>query len=161
MKAQLSLFSPPPPDLSAATWRTGVVPYIDTEMRHGYVHLVRAADDPERLSREEVRAFGIRDLAPHRTISKTPVIEWKRLIRNLLLDRRSSSGYADVDRKKDIRETFTFNRIMLELADVTADIAYQSTADAALWELASWIATASSRTRWRLRFSSASQADAC
>ncbi len=46
MKAQLSLFTPPPPDLSAATWRTGVVPYIDTEMRHVYVHLVRAADDP-------------------------------------------------------------------------------------------------------------------
>ncbi len=90
MTAQLSLFSPAPPDLTTATWRTGVVPYINSEMRTGYVHLVRAPDDPERISRDEAKALGIRDLAPHRTLGKTPVIELKCLIQNLLLDRRSS-----------------------------------------------------------------------
>ncbi|OGQ89542.1 MAG: hypothetical protein A2289_07140 [Deltaproteobacteria bacterium RIFOXYA12_FULL_58_15] len=142
MNQQLHLFdTPSPPPRPIDAWLTGPnaftaraqeSAYSDDE---GYTHLIRDPGDPERLTREEAKRLGIRELAPHTKLDETPVSEWRRLIRAHLHDRGSSTGYPDADKVKAVRTEFTFNHIMVELADVTADIAFSTNADRALWSL--------------------------
>lgn len=82
-----------------------------------YLHLARGDDDPERTPR------GTYSPLAWRSAIKKPVRFWKKHIVKLLSD-----GNAR-----------TFNGIMVELANVTADMAFTDTPDQALWELvAEW-----------------------
>ena len=131
-RSQLSLFASPPRVIETGEWTSHPV---DRAGAAAYIHLIRDKDDPERMSREDAKRLGVRELAPHKRLDRVPVSEWRRLIRKHLHDRASSTGYPEADRAKEIRSEFTFNRLMLELAGVTADIAFETNADRALWEL--------------------------
>jgi len=76
-----------------------------------YLHLVRASDDPERSPRGPGRALLWRSLDKH-----TAEAWAARIVEHL------SDGTPR-----------TFNRIMVELSDFTADVAFESTADDGLW----------------------------
>jgi hypothetical protein len=88
-------------------WETGWIP--DQDGVYAFLAIVRSRDDPERSSREARRArlghIGARD--EWKKIRKLPAKEWLPRIENHLLDGRPR----------------TFNAIMVELADVTADVA--------------------------------------
>lgn len=116
-----------------ALWDAGFVPI---EFRKGYTHLIRAPDDPERLSRQERKRLGLHDPAPHRTLSKTSRIEWRRRIAAHLRNRQGSTGYPTEDKKRGLpRRASTFNRICVEMLGVTADIAFTTPVNHALWDL--------------------------
>lgn len=76
-----------------------------------YVHLIRAKDDPERSPRGPGRALLWRNLDTH-----TPE-QWAERITTHVSD--------GVPR--------TFNRIMVELSDFTADVAFGTNAEEGLW----------------------------
>jgi len=76
-----------------------------------YVHLIRAKDDPERSPRGPGRALLWRNLDKH-----TPEAWADRIVTHL------SDGVPR-----------TFNRIMVELSDFTADVAFGTAADEGLW----------------------------
>ena len=105
---QLALFAEPEP--IGDVWARGL------PCREGaavYVHLVRGPADPERSPREARRGQSLR---------------WKRL------DDAFPAEWADaiVAHLAD-GVPRTFNRVMVELFDTTADVAFESHADAGLW----------------------------
>jgi hypothetical protein len=95
------------------TWTKGPV---DREGAAVYVHLIRAPYDPQRRKRYGKQGILIR---PDKTVSKVPVDEWTRRLLALLAD----------------GEKRTFNRIAMDLISMTADVAFNSTLDRALWGL--------------------------
>jgi hypothetical protein len=101
-------------NLGALDWISGY--QVDREGVFAYVHLVRAPDDPERPPRP---AGGQADRRPHLTLDKSKPEDWREPLRALLAD-----GQAR-----------TFNRIGVELLDLTADVLFESPVDRALWEL--------------------------
>jgi hypothetical protein len=96
-----------------AVWHTG--PGLDRSGTFAYVHLIRAADDPERRPR-----YKGQDAAPHLTLRRTTTVaSWRRRLLLHLAD--------GVPR--------TFNRCMVELAGLTADVGFDENPDHALWAL--------------------------
>lgn len=89
---------------------------VDRKGAATYVHLIRAPDDPERSPRPK---GGVRDRAPHRTLSKQPAAFWEPEIVAALAD--------GVPR--------TFNRIGVERFDLTADVLFTTSVNKALWSL--------------------------
>lgn len=81
-----------------------------------YLHIIRAPGDPERSQRPR---GGRQDRAPHRTVNKQGVAHWQDRIRAHLADGKPR----------------TFNRIMVEIADLNADTVFQDAPDKALWSL--------------------------
>jgi hypothetical protein len=81
-----------------------------------YVHLIRHPDDPERSPRPK---GGVADKAPHVTLDKTTLRQWKPQLRRQLSD--------GIPR--------TFNRLCVELLGFTADVAFNTPVDEALWWL--------------------------
>jgi len=96
------------------TWVFGAV--ADREGLAAYTHLVRAPGDPQRTPRPK---GGHQDRAPHRTLAKRPAAE----LEELLLE-----GLAD-------GEPRTFNRLGVEIFDLTADVLFTTPVNAALWRL--------------------------
>jgi len=112
MREQLNLFvtSPTPSD----EWR------VELPERSGaarYTHLIRAADDPKRISRSERKGNETR----WRLDMRGSAEQWEDEMLVLLGDGRPR----------------TFNRIVLELTDgrYTADVAFEGAPDTALWQL--------------------------
>ena len=96
------------------TWVTGR--YADRSGAAKYLHLVRAPGDPERRPRP---AGGLAERAPHRKLGRTPAAQWEPVL---------LAGLADgVPR--------TFNRLGVELFDLTADVICTTPVDTALWNL--------------------------
>ena len=89
---------------------------VDRSGMAQYVHLIRAADDPERSPRP---VGGRADRAPHRTLSVRPVATCSEDILRLLSDGRAR----------------TFNAIGVELLDLTSATLFGSPYDEALWAL--------------------------
>ena len=89
---------------------------VDRSGMAQYLHIIRAADDPERSPRP---AGGRKDRAPHRTLAEIPIAMCEAQMLGLLAD-----GQAR-----------TFNRIGVELLDHTADTLIGSPYDDALWGL--------------------------
>ena len=87
-----------------------------------YTIMIRASDDPERLTREQRRALRGPKVATEwrRGILSLPIPEWKSMITNGL----GTPGK-------------TFNRLVLELTEYeyTADVAGSKNPEKALWEL--------------------------
>ncbi len=81
-----------------------------------YLHIIRAAGDPERTPRPK---GGRQDRAPHRTLAAASPVACEAEILELLAD----------------GEARTFNRIGVELLDHTADTLMGSPYDTALWTL--------------------------
>lgn len=106
----------PGPD---AEWVTGA----DTVDRTGmfvYLHIVRGSDDPERQKRATERAdAGGGSQVWRKMFRKASVEQWTDAIRKHVAD----------------GEPRTFNRIMVELCDMTADVAFDKAPDRALWAL--------------------------
>lgn len=96
------------------TWVTGT--YARRSGAACYVHLIRAPDDPERRPRP---AGGLAERAPHRRLAKTPAAQWEPVLLAALED--------GVPR--------TFNRLGVELFDLTADVLCTTPVDTALWSL--------------------------
>ena len=90
--------------------------YADRSGAQVYLHLVRAPDDPERSPRPR---GGQPDRAPHRTLAKRKAADWEPVLLEALAD-----GQAR-----------TFNRIGVELFDLTADVLCTTPVDEALWNL--------------------------
>lgn len=102
---------PPPPIPSESDWHSGP---LDRAGVCRYVHLIRSPDDPERSSRAARKG--------QETAWKKKVADvegWKLQILELLSDGRPR----------------TFNAITVEIADITADVAFEKGPDTALWEL--------------------------
>ena len=89
---------------------------VDRRGAATYVHLIRAPNDPERSPRPK---GGVRDRAPHRTLSKQPAQFWEPEILGALAD--------GIPR--------TFNRIGVERFDLTADVLFTTSVNKALWSL--------------------------
>ena len=89
---------------------------VDRRGAATYVHLIRAPTDPERSPRPK---GGVRDRAPHRTLSKQPAQFWEPEILAALAD--------GIPR--------TFNRIGVERFDLTADVLFTTSVNKALWSL--------------------------
>lgn len=121
MSDQVGLFEPSAPERIADGWVSGRWWGAGALRPDGFHHVARAADDPERRTRKQRRDELGRHTAVHgwRQLAKEPREAWAARIREHLAD----------------GEPRTFNRIMVELADTTADIAYMTPADAGLWEL--------------------------
>jgi hypothetical protein len=81
-----------------------------------FVHIIRADDDPDRSPREERRG---KETEWQKAFGKGTDDAWAEAILNHLSD--------DVPR--------TFNRIMVEIADATADVVFEKGPDRALWNL--------------------------
>lgn len=96
------------------TWLTGG--HVDRSGMAKYTHLIRHPDDPERSPRSSRRGQHSKWRADMRKGSE-PI--WSEAILVLLSD--------GVPR--------TFNRMMVELADYTADVAAGKAPDRALWAL--------------------------
>tara|TARA_R110002073_G_scaffold322027_3_gene498463 strand:- start:3298 stop:3723 length:426 start_codon:yes stop_codon:yes gene_type:complete len=116
-RRQLQLFESPSDDVSAAAvWVTGSA--VSREGLAAFVHIIRSPRDPERLSRSERKGSETTWKADLRASSKGAWLE------------RIGAHLADgVPR--------TFNRIVLEVSgyQYTADVAFKTAADEALWEL--------------------------
>jgi hypothetical protein len=95
------------------TWATGGT--VDRRELAGYLHLVRAPDDPERVRPKG----GWDDKAPHRTLAKLPYAE---------CERRLLAGLADGTPR-------TFNRLTMEVFNLTADVVFTTQVNDALWRL--------------------------
>ena len=89
---------------------------VDRSGASAFVHLIRHEADPTRSSRPR---GGRDDRAPHRTLNRKTSRELERQILELLSD----------------GEPRTFNRIAVELWDVSTDIAFGTAPDEALWRL--------------------------
>jgi len=89
---------------------------VDRSGMAQYLHIIRAADDPERSPRPK---GGRKDRFPHRTLAETPIPTCEAQILGLLAD----------------GQVRTFNRIGIELLDHTADTLMNSPYDVALWIL--------------------------
>jgi len=87
----------------------------------GYVHIIRGPNDPERRTRKERQAaMGVEAAASEWVkVKKHPADWWAKQIGGLVADGQPR----------------TFNHIMVELADSTADIAFTTPADHGLWQL--------------------------
>jgi hypothetical protein len=94
-------------------WTTGGE--MDRSELAGYLHLVRAPDDPERVRPKGGHA----DRAPHRTLAKLPYAE---------CERRLLAGLADGTPR-------TFNRLCMEVFNLTADVVFTTQVNDALWRL--------------------------
>lgn len=90
---------------------------VDRSGPAAYIHLIRDDADPARSSRPT--GGGYEDKTPHRTLDEADGEILEREILELL-----SGG-----------EPRTFNRIAVELWDLTVDIAFGTAADEALWRL--------------------------
>lgn len=98
-------------------WTSGPV---DRSGMFVYLHIVRGSDDPARRQRATERADAGGDSQVWRKLFRKATTEqWRKAICDHLAD--------GVPR--------TFNRIMVELADMTADVAFDKAPDRALWEL--------------------------
>lgn len=95
-------------------WITGLS--VSHDDRAIYTHLIRSPSDPHRTPRPE---GGHKDRAPHRTLAKRPGAE----IEELLL-----SGLED-------GEPRTFNRLGVEIFDLTADVLFTTPVNTILWQL--------------------------
>lgn len=95
-------------------WVTGNA--VDRSGLAQYTHLIRSPDDPERSPREARKG---KETAWLRLTAKATRGAWKTSIAALLAD--------GVPR--------TFNRIAVELSDMTADVVFGKAPDQALWEL--------------------------
>lgn len=95
-------------------WVTGLS--VRRDDRAIYTHLIRSPSDPERSPRPK---GGHKDRAPHRTLAKRPAAE----IEELLL-----SGLED-------GEPRTFNRLGVEIFDLTADVLFTTPGNTILWQL--------------------------
>jgi hypothetical protein len=96
------------------TWVTGR--YADRSGMAKYLHLVRAPGDPERRPRPK---GGVAERAPHRKLGRTSAAKWEPLLLAALED----------------GEPRTFNRLGVELFDLTADVICTTPVDTALWNL--------------------------
>lgn len=87
-----------------------------------FVHLVRAPEDPQRSSREHRRRL-VEDVNEEwrRVTGRDTFDEWRSRIVALLSDGRAR----------------TFNAIVVEIADITADVAFTKAPEKALWSLVS------------------------
>lgn len=113
---QLELFPAPAPVLPpAADWWTGAVP--DLSGSACYIIMIRAPGDPECPPKPKNHAE--RDKAPHLTLRKQEMADWKRAIAQLLGD-----GAAR-----------TFNSVCVTLCGLTADICGGEVPEEALWSL--------------------------
>lgn len=107
----------------------GKINDTDCSNREKMEPFIIVARDPENdpvSSREQRRNRGEAqaargDLTPGKRIRKTPLLEWKKQIFDLMAD-----GTAR-----------TFNRISIELVDLAADTTWGSNMEWALWELVS------------------------
>lgn len=90
---------------------------VDRSGAAAYTHLIRDPDDPTRSSRPS--QGGYEDKTPHRSLDEIDPETLEHMILDLLSD----------------GEPRTFNRIAVELWDLTADIAFGTAADEALWRL--------------------------
>jgi hypothetical protein len=107
---------PAPAEEEARTFVRGLVVARDGMAQ--YVHLIRAANDPERSPRP---VGGREDRAPHLTLAEVSVEVCREQLLTLLGDGRAR----------------TFNAMGVELLDHTADTLFGSPYDAALWQLVS------------------------
>ncbi len=89
---------------------------VDRSGLAAFVHLIRHPDDPRRSPRPP---GGHDERAPHRVLDAMQPEKLERQILDLLAD--------GVPR--------TFNRMAVELWDVTADVVFETAADRALWRL--------------------------
>ena len=89
---------------------------VDRSGAAAFVHLLRHEADPTRSGRPR---GGRVDRVPHRTLNRNTPRGLERQILELLSD----------------GDPRTFNRIAVELWDVTADVAFGTAADEALWRL--------------------------
>src|SRR5688572_5332625 len=96
------------------TWVTGAV--VDRSGAAAYTVLSRGPNDPERSPR---LGGGRGDKAPHRTLRKGSLAVLREAIAAHLGD----------------GEPRTFNRITVELLDLTADICFDELPEQALWSL--------------------------
>lgn len=96
------------------TWVTG--PVVDRSDLAQFTHVIRSPTDPGRSARDGKRRA---DIAPHRTLNKLPKQEVRSKILNHLLDGTER----------------TFNRIGVELWDLTADVLFTTQVNDVLWEL--------------------------
>lgn len=94
-------------------WRTGDFPRTDAER---YLHVIRSPGDPPDV---RPRGRGVRDPDGWKELRKKPPAWWYERFRLLLADKKPR----------------TFNRMMLELAGYTADIAFEEVPDIALWAM--------------------------
>ena len=103
-------------DLVDSGWVTGET--VSREGLDGFLHIVRAPDDPQRSSREERKGLACAWKGDMKASSKGA---WTEKIRELLAD----------------GEPRTFNRIVLELSGLqySADMALDAAPDHALWAL--------------------------
>jgi len=90
--------------------------HVDRPGDEVYLHLIRHPEDPSRSPRP---AGGQVDRMPHRTLDK----------------RDPEAVRSDIVRHLSDGEPRTFNRLTVELWDITADIAFDTVADEALWSL--------------------------
>lgn len=91
---------------------------IDRSGMAAYTHIIRAPEDPARRQRASERDE--KDAQVWRRLFKRgTVAEWTAAIRGHLADGAPR----------------TFNRIMVELCDMTADVAFDLAPDHALWAL--------------------------
>ena len=95
---------------------TGYVSGMDWRPKAPYTHLVRSTDDPDRSPREARKG---QEAAWRLKLGKKTQPQWRDRIVELLAD----------------GEARTFNRICVELGDVTADMGYLMAPDEALWAL--------------------------
>lgn len=95
-------------------------PHLVRSVPETFLHIVRASGDPERRSREERQAiYGEGSSTQWKTLRKQTPEQWAERIAGHLAD--------GVPR--------TFNRIMVELADCTADVVFGDAPDRGLWLL--------------------------
>lgn len=106
--------APPPRDLAALTWVTGLA--AERGGMAVFTHLIRAPGDPERQPREATRDG--RALW-RRKLTKMPSAAFRRPLLSLL-----ASGPPR-----------TFNALGVELLDKTSDVLFQLPPDVALWWL--------------------------
>lgn len=97
----------------ATTWNRSAV---DRSGSAAFVHLIRHPKDPRRSPRPP---GGRAERAPHRRLGAMDTDDLARQLLGLLAD--------GVPR--------TFNRLAVELWDVTADVVFETAADRALWRL--------------------------
>lgn len=98
------------------TWYTGPFERLGAAR---YTHLIRADDDPARAGAERPKGRGWNATDRRRRLSDETIAYHAQRLRQHLAD-----GVAR-----------TFNRLAVELHDVTADVAFETHADAALWWL--------------------------